>query len=105
MAFILIRTIERFFQAAAFVLQTDRIVFLTGKAGTGKTTFLKYIRQFQPENTIVLAPTGVAALMPEDKPFILFSDWLLPRILIMTPAYTVKKYTNILNIRKTRDLL
>lgn len=53
---------ERFFQAAAFVLQTDRIVFLTGKAGTGKTTFLKYIRQFQPENTIVLAPTGVAAI-------------------------------------------
>ncbi|WP_370806106.1 ATP-dependent DNA helicase [Alistipes indistinctus] len=53
---------EKFFQAAAFVLQTDRIIFLTGKAGTGKTTFLKYIRQFQPENTIVLAPTGVAAI-------------------------------------------
>lgn len=37
-------------------------IFLTGKAGTGKTTFLKYIRQHSHKNTVVVAPTGVAAI-------------------------------------------
>jgi hypothetical protein len=37
-------------------------VFLTGKAGTGKTTFLRYIIQTTSKRTVVLAPTGVAAI-------------------------------------------
>lgn len=37
-------------------------VFLTGEAGTGKTTFLKYFRQHTNKNFIVLAPTGIAAI-------------------------------------------
>ena len=36
---------QHFKLAAGFVNQTNRPVFLTGKAGTGKTTFLKYIRK------------------------------------------------------------
>jgi GTPase SAR1 family protein len=48
--------------AAAFVNQTNRHVFLTGKAGTGKTTFLKYIREHTFKKTAVAAPTGVAAI-------------------------------------------
>jgi len=51
-----------FNNAAEFVRQTDRLVYLTGKAGTGKTTFLKYIRSTTDKNTIILAPTGVAAI-------------------------------------------
>lgn len=51
-----------FNQAADFVSSTDRIVFLTGKAGTGKTTFLKYIKSLTNKNTVVVAPTGVAAI-------------------------------------------
>ena len=43
-----------------FINQTNRHVFLTGKAGTGKTTFLKHI--IKHKNTIVVAPTGIAAL-------------------------------------------
>jgi sulfur transfer complex TusBCD TusB component (DsrH family) len=35
---------------------------LTGKAGTGKTTFLKYLRETTKKNTVILAPTGVAAV-------------------------------------------
>ncbi len=48
--------------AADFIQYTNRSVFLTGKAGTGKTTFLKYIRQNTTKQTAVVAPTGVAAI-------------------------------------------
>jgi PIF1-like helicase len=37
-------------------------VFLTGRAGTGKTTFLHYIRETSLKKMVVLAPTGVAAI-------------------------------------------
>lgn len=48
--------------AVNFVCQTDKPIFLTGKAGTGKTTFLKYIREHCPKKMAVVAPTGVAAI-------------------------------------------
>lgn len=48
--------------ASRFVNQTSRHLFLTGKAGTGKTTFLKHIRETSPKKMAVVAPTGVAAI-------------------------------------------
>lgn len=51
-----------FNNAAEFVRHTDKLVYLTGKAGTGKTTFLKYIKDTTNKNTVILAPTGVAAI-------------------------------------------
>ncbi len=48
--------------AAQFVNQTSRSIFLTGKAGTGKTTFLKFIRENTFKKLAVTAPTGVAAI-------------------------------------------
>lgn len=45
-----------------FINQTNRSVFLTGKAGTGKTTLLKEIIQTTHKNCVVVAPTGIAAL-------------------------------------------
>ena len=45
-----------------FINQTNRSVFLTGKAGTGKTTLLKEIIRTTHKNTAVVAPTGIAAL-------------------------------------------
>lgn len=45
-----------------FINQTNRSVFLTGKAGTGKTTLLKEIIKTTHKNTVVVAPTGIAAL-------------------------------------------
>ncbi len=48
--------------AVDFVTLTKRSLFLTGKAGTGKTTFLKQIKNNTSKNTVVLAPTGVAAI-------------------------------------------
>ena len=51
-----------FHLATDFVNQTSQHIFLTGKAGTGKTTFLKHIRHATHKNCIVAAPTGVAAI-------------------------------------------
>ena len=45
-----------------FVENTGRSIFLTGKAGTGKTTFLKTVMQRSRKRPIVVAPTGVAAI-------------------------------------------
>jgi hypothetical protein len=48
--------------AREFVENTDRHVFLTGKAGTGKTSFLKKLQLDSPKRMVVVAPTGVAAI-------------------------------------------
>ena len=57
---------ETISEAAAYTLkfinQTHRSIFLTGKAGTGKTTLLREIIQSTHKNVVVVAPTGIAAL-------------------------------------------
>lgn len=53
---------EVFDLAYRFITETQESIFLTGKAGTGKTTFLKYLREHSSKNMIVAAPTGVAAI-------------------------------------------
>ena len=45
-----------------FVMQTNRSIFITGKAGTGKTTFLHRLREGAYKQMAVVAPTGVAAI-------------------------------------------
>lgn len=45
-----------------FINQTKQSIFLTGKAGTGKTTLLRKIVQSTHKNTVIVAPTGIAAL-------------------------------------------
>ena len=51
-----------FQRALQFVNHTNRHIFLTGRAGTGKTTFLRYIREHCFKKMAVVAPTGVAAI-------------------------------------------
>ena len=53
---------EWFKLASDVVNYTSQNLFLTGKAGTGKTTFLKYIKSHTQKHTAVVAPTGVAAI-------------------------------------------
>ncbi len=48
--------------AASFINQTSKNIFLTGKAGTGKTTFLKELHKYTFKQTVVVAPTGIAAI-------------------------------------------
>tara|TARA_R110001606_G_C14907332_1_gene594836 strand:+ start:174 stop:446 length:273 start_codon:yes stop_codon:yes gene_type:complete len=45
-----------------FINNTNRNVFLTGKAGTGKTTFLHRLKQDSLKRMVIVAPTGVAAI-------------------------------------------
>ena len=45
-----------------FVKNTGASIFLTGKAGTGKTTFLRTLKDKLPKRMVVVAPTGIAAI-------------------------------------------
>lgn len=53
---------EGFKKALQIVQFTHNSLFLTGKAGTGKSTFLKYIASTTKKKHIILAPTGIAAI-------------------------------------------
>ncbi|MBF0521680.1 MAG: AAA family ATPase [Candidatus Omnitrophica bacterium] len=53
---------QKFTQAYDLLENTNKNVFITGKAGTGKSTLLKYFRDHTLKNVVVLAPTGVAAV-------------------------------------------
>lgn len=53
---------QQFDLAFNFLQNTGIHLFLTGKAGTGKTTFLKKLKEVSPKRMIVVAPTGVAAI-------------------------------------------
>ena len=49
-------------QALQIISYTRHSLFLTGKAGTGKSTFLRHIASTTKKKNIILAPTGIAAI-------------------------------------------
>lgn len=53
---------QEFLMALEYALYTNACIYLTGKAGSGKTTFLKYLRSVTKKEMVVVAPTGVAAI-------------------------------------------
>jgi type II secretory pathway predicted ATPase ExeA len=53
---------ETFLHALRLMEETEKSLFVTGKAGTGKSTLLQYFCAHTEKNPVVLAPTGVAAL-------------------------------------------
>jgi len=53
---------EQLLLATEYVQFTNKNIFLTGKAGTGKTTFLHHLKSITPKRMVVVAPTGVAAI-------------------------------------------
>ncbi len=71
-----LETTEMAALAARFVNSTARHVFLTGKAGTGKTTFLHQLARSTHKRFVILAPTGIAAL--NAKGVTIHSQFLLP---------------------------
>ncbi len=71
-----LETTEMAAMAAQFVNSTARHVFLTGKAGTGKTTFLHQLARNTHKRFVILAPTGIAAL--NAKGVTIHSQFLLP---------------------------
>lgn len=63
-------------KAASFVNSTNKHIFLTGKAGTGKTTFLRQLATSTHKRHVILAPTGIAALNANGVT--IHSQFLLP---------------------------
>lgn len=53
---------QEFLQAIKELQVNNKHVYLTGKAGTGKTTFLKHIKSISKKKMVIVAPTGVAAI-------------------------------------------
>ena len=53
---------EQFQKALALIENTNKHIFITGRAGTGKSTLLNYARLITKKKIVVLAPTGVAAV-------------------------------------------
>jgi len=83
--------------AEGFILHTNRSVFLTGKAGTGKTTLLREIIKKTKKSTAVVAPTGVAAI--NAKGVTIHSFFQLPTTTFLPTSERVE-YDRITN-RKT----
>jgi ATP-dependent exoDNAse (exonuclease V) alpha subunit len=53
---------KEFIQAYDFMENDDQCLFITGKAGTGKSTLLQYFKEHSEKKWVILAPTGIAAL-------------------------------------------
>lgn len=94
--------------AADAVNFTGCNIFLTGKAGTGKTTFLKHIRQHSHKKTVVVAPTGVAAINAGGVTMhsffqLPFMPYLPDKKYSEGDLGSVDRYTLIKNIRFNRE--
>ena len=91
-----IDTDNREFQTALrLISDTHQSVFLTGKAGTGKSTFLKFICEVTKKKYIVLAPTGIAAVNVGGMTMHSFFKMPLKPLLPDDPDYVTRR------IRKT----
>ena len=53
---------QQFQNALNIIERTQNSLFLTGKAGTGKSTFLRHIDKTSKKKHVILAPTGIAAI-------------------------------------------
>ena len=92
-----------------FVTSTNVSVFLTGKAGTGKTTFLRTLRARTPKRMVVLAPTGVAAINAQGQTihsfFQLSFGPIVPGMTFQDKGTYYKMSKEKKNLIKTLDLL
>ena len=82
--------------AARFVNNTNAHIFLTGKAGTGKTTFLRDLATKTHKSFVIVAPTGIAAL--NAKGVTIHSQFLLPLgtfVPVNQPAGEISDSTNV----------
>lgn len=92
-----------------FVASTNVSVFLTGKAGTGKTTFLRKLHELSPKRMVILAPTGVAAINAQGQTIHSFFQLPFGPIIPGKGSAERKSYYRVSkdkkNLIKTLDLL
>ncbi len=82
---------NEFQQVWQLINHTNRSVFLTGKAGTGKSTFLRYITENTKKPHVILAPTGVAAVNAGGVTLHSFFQLPLKPILPDDPDFSVSR--------------
>ena len=86
---------KEFQDALKLIQYTRQSVFLTGKAGTGKSTFLKYVCEITKKKHIVLAPTGIAAINAGGSTlhsfFFVISHTYFKKVDLPVPAFPVRK--------------
>lgn len=94
------------FQNALQLIQyTHQSVFLTGKAGTGKSTFLKYICQHTKKKFVVLAPTGIAAINAGGSTLHSFFKLPFYPLLPDDPKFSISKIKDFLKYTSDRRKL
>lgn len=102
----MIKRTPEFDLADQIIRTTNQNLFLTGKAGTGKTTFLKALKRDCPKRMVVLAPTGVAAINAGGMTIHSFFQFNFgPFIPEITKPDTQKMKKEKINIIRTLDLL
>jgi ATP-dependent exoDNAse (exonuclease V) alpha subunit len=82
-------------QALQIIQYTRRSLFLTGKAGTGKSTFLRHIAETTKKKNVILAPTGIAAINAGGQTLHSFFKLPFHPLLPNDSSYSIR------NIRKT----
>ncbi|WP_218841453.1 helix-turn-helix domain-containing protein [Winogradskyella costae] len=92
-----------------FVINTNRNIFLTGKAGTGKTTFLHKLKMQSNKRMVIVAPTGVAAINAKGVTIHSFFQMpfgpILPNDDLTSSGFKRKFSKTKINIIKSLDLL
>ena len=96
---------KEFRMACDLLERTSQSVFLTGKAGTGKSTFLKYICQHTKKKHVVLAPTGIAAVNVRGMTLHSFFHIPFKPLLPDDPDYTPHKIRKTLRYTKQMQKL
>lgn len=78
-----------------FIENTGTHLFLTGKAGTGKTTFLRRLKAESPKRMVVLAPTGIAAINAGGMTIHSFFQLPLPRMCPKLHSVPTEKHNTV----------
>ena len=90
-----------FQNALSLIKYTHQSVFLTGKAGTGKSTFLRYIRGEIKKKSVVLAPTGIAAINAGGSTLHSFFKLPFYPLLLDDPKFSVRRIREFLKYKKS----
>ena len=91
-----------FQNALSLIKFTHQSLFLTGKAGTGKSTFLRYIRSEIKKKSVVLAPTGIAAINAEGSTLHSFFKLPFHPLLLDDPRFSVRRIRDFLKYKKSQ---
>lgn len=95
-----------FLKVRTLLTSTNRSVFLTGKAGTGKSTFLRFITDHSDKKLVVLAPTGIAAVNVGGQTLHSFFHLPFKPLMPDDPDFmTPKRLFSFLKLNKTRMTL